>query len=164
MRPIRLKLGTHVDSGECIMYTRIRLLLLIHPFISSFFFRSNFQTLKIFVTLFSGIVSPGRLKLDTHMDSGQIYRVYWTQAAAAYSFLYFIFISLQFSNIKNFCHTFLRNCEAKKIETWYTRGQWVNVLYIPESGCCFLFVPLFLHFSFQFSNIKTFLSHFSQEL
>ena len=29
--------------GRCIMYTRIRLLLLIHPFISSFFFLSNFQ-------------------------------------------------------------------------------------------------------------------------
>ena len=38
--------------GRCIMYTGIRLLLLIHPFISSFFFLSNFQTLKSFVTSF----------------------------------------------------------------------------------------------------------------
>ena len=29
--------------GRCIMYTRIRLLLFIHPHISSFFFLSNFQ-------------------------------------------------------------------------------------------------------------------------
>ena len=29
--------------GRCIMYTGIRLLLLIHPFISSFFFLSSFQ-------------------------------------------------------------------------------------------------------------------------
>ena len=36
--------------GRCIMYTRIRLLL-ICPFIPSFFFLSNFQTLKFFVTL-----------------------------------------------------------------------------------------------------------------
>ena len=42
--------------GGCIVYTGIRLLLLIFPFISSFFFLSNFQTLKIFITLFSGTV------------------------------------------------------------------------------------------------------------
>ena len=94
------------------MYTGIRLLLLIHPFISSFFFLSNFQTSKFFVTLFSGTVRPRRLKVGTDVDSGQMYRVYQNQAAAAYSSLYFIFLSLQFSNIKCFRHTFLRNCEA----------------------------------------------------
>ena len=31
----------------------------------------------------------------------------------------FIFLSLQFSNIKIFHHTFLRNCEAYKVEIWY---------------------------------------------
>ena len=72
VRPIRLKLCTHVDSGRCIMYNRIRLLLLI----SSFFFLSNFQTLQVFVTLFSETVRPRRLKLGTHVDSGQMYRVY----------------------------------------------------------------------------------------
>ena len=41
LRPRRLSLGTQVD--RCIMYTGIRLLLLIHPFISSFFFLYNFQ-------------------------------------------------------------------------------------------------------------------------
>ena len=76
--------------GRCIMYTRIRLLLLICPFIS-FFFLSNFQTLKFFVTLFSWTVIPKRLKLGTHMDSGQMYHVYQNQAAAAYSSLYFLF-------------------------------------------------------------------------
>ena len=95
------------------MYTGIRLLLLIHPFISSFFFLSNFQTLNFFVILFSGTVRPGRLILGTQVDSGQMYCVYWIQAAAAYSSLYFfVFLSLQFENIKIFCFTFLRNCEA----------------------------------------------------
>ena len=48
------------------MYTGIRLLLLlICPFIFSFFFLSNFQTLKIFITLFSGTARPRRLKLGT---------------------------------------------------------------------------------------------------
>ena len=124
--------------GKCIMYTGIRLLLHICPFILHFsfqfsnmrmfchtflrncvetwfthgqcadvscipesgccfvfirlffsFFLPNFRTLKFFVTLFSGIVRPRRLKLGTHVDSGQMYRVYRNQAAAAYSSLYF---------------------------------------------------------------------------
>ena len=60
-------------------------------FFSSFFFPSNFQTLNCFVTLFSGTVRPGRLKLGTHVDSGQVYRVYHNQAVAAYSSLYAYF-------------------------------------------------------------------------
>ena len=90
VKPRTLKLGTLLDSGQ-IMYTGIRLLLLICPFISSLFFLSNFQTLKFFVTLFSGTVRPRRLKLGTHMDSGQMYRVYRNQTAAAYLSLYFSF-------------------------------------------------------------------------
>ena len=100
--------------GKCIMYTGIRQLLLICPFISSLFLLSNFQTLTFFFTLSSGTVRPRRLKLGTHVDSGQVYHVNRNQAAAtAYSSLYFfIFLSLQFSNIKIFRHTCLRNCEA----------------------------------------------------
>ena len=69
------------------MCTGIRLLLPIRPFVSSLVFHSNFEILKCFVTLFSGTVMPGRLKLGTHVDSGQLYCVYWIQAAA-YSSLY----------------------------------------------------------------------------
>ena len=56
------------------------------------FFLSNFQTLKFFVTAFSGTLRPRRLKLGTHVDSGQMYRVYQNQAAAAYilSFISFL--------------------------------------------------------------------------
>ena len=112
VRPRRLKLRTHVNS----VY-RNQAAGLICPFIF-FIFLSNFQTLKIFVTLFSGTMRPWRLKLSTHLDSGQIYGVQWNQAAAAYSALYFFFfLSLQLSNIKIFHHTFLRNCEALKVET-----------------------------------------------
>ena len=113
VRPRRLKLGTHVDNGQMYRVYWNQLLLLIHPVISSIFFLSNFQTLKFFVTLFSGTMRPRRLKLGTHMDSGQMYRVYRNQAAFSYSSLYFfIFLSLQLSNIENFRHTFIRNCEA----------------------------------------------------
>ena len=68
--------------GACIVYTRISLLLLICLFIFSFFFLSNFQTLNIFITLFSGTVRPRRLKLGTHVDNGWMYCVYWNHAAA----------------------------------------------------------------------------------
>ena len=83
--------------GRCILFIGIRLLLLIHPFISSVFFLSNFQTLQIFVTLFSGTVRPRRLKLGAHVDSGWLCSVYWNQAAAAY--LSHLFLNFSFSPI-----------------------------------------------------------------
>ena len=59
----------------------------------------QFSNIKIFVTLFSGTVRP-RLKVVTHMDTGQMYRVYRNQvAAAADLFIYFfIFLSLNFQS------------------------------------------------------------------
>ena len=85
-----MKLGTHVDSGQTYRVYWNQAAALICPFIYSFFFLSNFQTLKFFVTLFSGTVRPRRLKLGTHVDSGQMYRGYWNQAAAAYLFIFFL--------------------------------------------------------------------------
>ena len=113
VRPRRLKSGTHVDSGQ--MY-HVYQNQVAAAYSSPYFFiflSPQFSTVKCFITLFSGTVRPRRLKLGTHIDSGQMYLVYWNQAAALYSSLYFfIFLSLQFSNIKCFRHTFLRNCEA----------------------------------------------------
>ena len=94
MRPRRLKLGTHVDSEQ--MYHVYRNQAAAAYLFSYFFiFLSlQFSTLKFFVTLFSGTMRPRRLKIGTHMDSGQLYLVYQSQAAAAYSSLYFfIFLS-----------------------------------------------------------------------
>ena len=77
------------------------------------FLSLQFSNIEIFGTLFWGNVRPRRLKLGTHMGSGQMYSVHRNQAALAYSSLYFfIFLSLQFSNIESFRHTFLRNYEA----------------------------------------------------
>ena len=74
--------------------------------ISSFFFLSNFQKSKNFISLFSGTERPAKLKLGPYMDSRLIYQVYLNQAAGAYLFLYlFNFLCLKFQNI--FCHTFL---------------------------------------------------------
>ena len=65
------------------------------------FLSLQFSTLKFFITLFSGTLSPRRLKIGTLVDSGQIYHVYQNQAAASYLSLYFfIFLSLQFSTLK----------------------------------------------------------------
>ena len=103
--------------GRCIMCTRIRLLLPVHPFISSFFFLSNFQTLKFFVTLFSGTVRPRRLKLGTHMDSRQMYRLYWNQAAAAYLSLYFSFFYLSnFQTLKIFITLFSGTVKPRRLK------------------------------------------------
>ena len=105
-----MKLVTHMENGWMYRVYRNHAAALICPF---FFFLSNFQTLKIFVTLFSGTVRPRKLKPGTQVDSRQMYRVYQNQTAPAYSSLYFfIFLSLQFSDTEIFRHTFLRNCEA----------------------------------------------------
>ena len=142
----RLKLGTHMDSGQMYHVYRNQAAAYSSLYFFIFFF-SNFQTLKFFVTLLSGTVRPRRLKHGTQVDSGCFYRVYQNQAAAAYSSLYFFF--LQYSNIKNFHHTFHRNCEALKVEIWCTRGQWVDVSCVPKSSGCCIFVP----FNFSFSPI-----------
>ena len=97
MRPRRLKLGTHVDSGQmyCVYRNQAAAMYAsLYMYFVSFFFLSNFLTLKFFVTLFSGTVRPRRLKLRTQVDSAQMYRVYRNQAAAAYSSLYFSFFFL----------------------------------------------------------------------
>ena len=109
VRPRRLKLGTHMDSRQmyCVYRNQAAVAYSSLYFI---FFLSNFQMLKFFVTLLSATVRPRRLKLGTHVDSGWMYCVYQNQAAAAYSILYFLFP--QYSNVKSFRHTFLRNCEA----------------------------------------------------
>ena len=129
------------------------LLLLIHSFISSFYYLSNFQTLQIFVTLFSGTVRPRRWKLNTRVDIWQMYRVYRIQAAASYLSLYSVFLLSNFQALKIFVTLFSGTVRPRRLKL----GRWVDVSCIPESGCCCLFVPLFHHFlSSQFSNIKIF--------
>ena len=144
--------------GRCIVYTEIKLLLLICPFISSFFFLSNFQTLKFFVTLFSGTVRPRKLKFGTHVDSGQMHRVYWNKAAGAYPgimllllfipFYFLIFLSLQFSSIKKCFVTLFSGTVRPRI---LKLGTQVDSGYIVYTGIMLLllFIPLCFHFSFS---------------
>ena len=146
------------------MYTGIRLLLLIGPLISSFFFLSNFQTLNFFCTLLSGTVRPRRLKLGTHMDSGWMYGVNQNQAAAAYSFLYFFF--LQYSNIKVFVTLFSGTVRPRQLKfgAHMDNGWMYRVFQNQAAAAAYLFLYFFIFLSLQFSNIKICLSHLSQEL
>ena len=140
--------------GRCIVCTGIRLLLLIHPFILSFFFLSNFQALKFFVTLFSGTVRPRKLKLGTHVDSGQMYRVYWNQAAAAYLSLYFFILLSNFQTLKFFVILFSGTMRPRRLKlgTHMDSGQMYRV-YWNQAGA---HIYPFIFHSFQFSNINIF--------
>ena len=119
--------------------------------------------MKIFVTLFSGTVRPGRLKLGTHVDSGQMYRVYRNRGAPAYSSLYFfIFLSVQFSNIEIFRHIFSGTVRSRRLKlgTHVDSGKMYRVYQNQAAAAYFSihfsFSPIFKHW-----NI---LSQFSQEL
>ena len=112
MRPRRLKIGTLVNSGQMYNVYQIQAAAAYSSLYFFIFLSVQFSNIKIFVTLFSGTVRPRRLKPGTNVDSGLMYHLYRNQASAAYLSHYFIFLSLQLSNIKNFCHIFLRNCEV----------------------------------------------------
>ena len=149
--------------GRWILYTEIRLLLPIHPFISSFFFLSNFQTIKLFVTLFSGAVRSRRLKFGTQVDSGHMFCVLRHQAAAAYSSLYFfIFLSLQFSTLKFFVTLFSGTMRPRrlKIGTPVDRGQMYNV-YQNHAAATYSSLYFFLFLCLQFSTLRCFTTLFS---
>ena len=148
---------TLFSVGRCIVYTRIRLLLLICPFISSFFFLSSFQTFKFFVTLFSGTMRPRRLKLGTIMDSGQMYRVYQNQAAAAYLSLYSVFFLANFQTLKIFITLFSGTVRPRKLKLGApVDNGWMYRVYRNQAAAAYLSLYFFLFLSLQFSNIKIF--------
>ena len=121
-----------------------------------------FQTLEFFVTLFSGTVRPRRLKLGTHVGSGQMYHVYWNQAAAAYSsFYFFIFLSLQFSTLKFFVTFFLGTMRPRrlKIGTCVDSGQMYHV-YQNQAAAAYSSLYFFIFLSLQFSTLKIFITLF----
>ena len=158
MRPRRLKHAWTV--GRCIMYTRFRLLLLIHPYIH---FSFQFSTLKFFITLFSGTVRPRRLKLGTPINSGQTYQVYWNQAAAAYSSHYFfIFLSLQFPTLK-FLVTLSSGAvrpRRLKLGTHMDNGQMYHV-YRNQAAAAYSSLYFLIFLSLQFSTLNFFVTLFS---
>ena len=138
MRPRRLKLGTHMYSGQMHRVYQNQVAA-VYSSLYFFIFLSNFLTMKLFVTLFSGTVKPRRLKLGTHMDSGQMYCVYRNQAAAAYLSLYLFHFS--FSPIfkhENFSSHFSH--ELWGLEDW-------NLVHMWTLGRCIMYtgIRLLLH-------------------
>ena len=163
VRPRKLKLGTHIESGQmCHVYQNQDALLFV-PLIFHFSFSPIFK-LKFFVTLFSGTMRPRRLKLGTHMDSGQMYHVYQNQTAAFYSSLYFFIFLTYFQHWKFWSH-FSR--ELWGLEDW-------KLVHLVTVGSCIMYTRFrllllihpFISSFFFLSNFQTlkFLSHFSQEL
>ena len=124
------------------MWKRTRFLFLILPLISSFFFLSNFQISKSFISLFSGTERHTKLKLGPHMDSRLIYHVYLNQAAGAYVFLYiFNFLSLKFQN-KLLSHFSVRPTKLK-LDTHMGKGLIYCVHQIQACTCSFIFLLFF---------------------
>ena len=144
--------------GRCIVYTEIILLLLIRPFISSYFFLSNFQTLKIFVTFFSGTVRSRRLKLGAHVDSGQMYPVHRNQAAAVYLLLYFFIFLSNFQTLKFFVMLFPRTVRPRRLKlgTHVDSGQMYRVY--RNRAAAYSSLYLFIFFLSNFQTLKCFVS------
>ena len=94
MRPRRLKLGTHMDSRQMYHVYQNQAAAPYSPIYFFIFLSLQFSTLKFLVTLFSGTVRTRRLKLGTHVDSGQMHHVYQNQASASCSSLYFFIFFL----------------------------------------------------------------------
>ena len=132
-------------------------LLLIHSFISSFYYLSNFQTLQIFVTLFSGTVRPRRWKLNTRVDIWQMYRVYRIQAAASYLSLYSVFLLSNFQALKIFVTLFSGTVRPRRLKLGCVVYTGIRLLLLI---CPFISSFFFLP---NFQTLK-FSSHFSLEL
>ena len=145
--------------GICLVYTEIRLLLHIHPFISSFFFLSHFQTLKFFITLFSGTVRSRRMTLVTHMENGWMYHVYRNRAAALICpFIFFIFLSLEISKkLKNFVTLFSGTVRPRRLKlgTPVDSGQMSRV-YRNHAAAVYSSLYFFIFLSLPISNIEIF--------
>ena len=137
MRPRRLKLGTHVDTGQMYHVNQNQAAAAYSSLCFFIFLSLQFSTLKFFITFFSVTVRPRRLKFGTLIDSGQMYLVYWNQAAPAYSSLYFfIFLSLQFSNNKNISSHFSQ-------EPWGLEGWNVtHVVHMWIVGSCIIYTRI----------------------
>ena len=185
MRPRRLKISTHLDSGQIYHVYQNQDAAAYSSLYFFIFLSLQFSTLKFFITLFSGTVRPRRLKLGTHIDSGQMYHVYWNQAAAAYSSHYFfIFLSLQFSSmwIVGWCivytgirllllicriissFSFLSKYQTLKFSSHFSQELWgledSNLVHTWIVGRCIVYTRISLLLFYPFISSVFFLSNF----
>ena len=117
----------------------------------SFFFLSNFQTLKFFVTLFSGTVRPRRLKLRAHVDNGWMYRVDQNQGAANCSFIFSFFFLSNFQALNIFVTLFSGTVRPRRLKLCtHTGNEWMYLVYRNKAAAAYLslyfsFSPIFKH-------------------
>ena len=136
VRPRRSKLCTNINSSGCIVYSETRLLLLIHPFSSSFFFLSNFQTLKIVFAHFTGTVRPRKLILGTHVDNGWVYCVSRSGCCCLFVPLFLYFSSSPI--FKHFC-TFRMNLRPTKLKLCtHMNNGWIYCAYQNQIAAAYL--------------------------
>ena len=91
------------------------------------------------------------MKLGTHVDSGQMYRMYRNQATAAYLSLYFfIFLSLQLSNIKIFVTFFSGTVRSRRLKlgTYVDSGQMYR-MYQNQATAAYLSLYFFFLSNYQ---------------
>ena len=158
VRPKRLKFGTHLDIGQMYHVYRNQAAAAYSSLHFFIFLSLQFSTLKFFVTLFSGSMRPRILKIGIHMDSGQMYHVYWNQAAAAYSsYYFFIFLSFQFSTLKFLVTLFSGTVRPRRLKfgTHMDSGQMYHV-YQNQAAAAYSSLYFFIFLSLQFSTLKFF--------
>ena len=83
---------------------------------------------KKFVIDYSGTMKAVKLKLGTNIDSGLMYCVYQNQdqrsitlRVTSFNRFYNFAINKKTSRIKGY-----------KVDTWYTHGQWADLLCMPQ--------------------------------
>ena len=137
---------------------------LLFPFFLFSISHSNAIHREICVKDFSGTTAPRILKFGTNVGYDLLYCVKEDQDAAAYHSLYLsIFLSLQANFLLQISHLLWEPvffvtlfCESYRVETWYTYGQWVDLLCThTKYNSQDIPVPLFSFFlSFQLAKIK----------
>ena len=138
--------------GRCIVYSGNRLLLLIHHFISSF--SPIFKHWNVSSHFPQELWGLEDWNLVHTWTVGRCIIYTGTKLLLLIHPFFFFFFSLQFSNIKIFHLTFLRNWG---LEGWNMLHTWTMGGCIMYTGIMLLLFPFFFLSNFQ--ALKTFLSH-----
>ena len=137
VRPRRLNFE-HVDSGQMYRVYRNRTAA-AYSSLYSFFFLSNFQTLKFFVTLFSGTVRPRRLKPYTRRQWADVLCIPESGCCCLfYSSLYFSFFFLcNFQTLKCFVTLFSATVRPRRLKLLtHMDNGWMYSIYQCNSLSC----------------------------
>ena len=136
------------------MYTGIRLWLLICPFISSFFFLSNYQT-NIFVTFFSGTMRSRRLKFGTQIVGRCIVCTRIGLLLLICSFIHFSFSPI-FEH-QNFSSHFSRTVRPRRLKLGtYVDSRQMYRVYRNQAAAAYSSLYFFIFFLSNFQTLKFF--------